>query len=225
MRSATTRADARPAPLRAALRAWSSFDGLGAFTRLFLLARSSIIPFAALDPELRGLKGRVLSLGCGHGVLERYLAEINPDVEVVGIELDEERVDAAAASAHRYPRVAIRQGDARDLGDVGTVDAAIAVDVFHHVPLDDHVRVATALASVIRPGGRLLVKDMNRWPAWKHSWNRWHDRLVNGDDVQCRTPGEFVDLFEGVGFFVEHASFVERAASPYPQFLVVFVRA
>jgi cyclopropane fatty-acyl-phospholipid synthase-like methyltransferase len=214
-----------PSPRRAALRAWSSFEGLGTFTRLFLLARSSIIPFAALDPELRHLKGRVLSIGCGHGVLERYLAEVNPDVEVLGIELDDERVAAAARSEHRYPRVTIRQGDVRDLADLGTVDAAIAVDLFHHVPVDDHPGVARSLAGVIRSGGRLLVKDMNRAPAWKHAWNRWHDRLVNGDDVNCRTPAEFVELFVAAGFFVERTAFVERAASPYPQFLAVFVRA
>lgn len=211
-------------PLRAALRSWSSFDGLSPFTRLFLLARSSIIPFAALDPELRALKGRVLSLGCGHGVVERYLAVVNPDVEVVGIELDGERVAAAGLSAHRFPAVDIRQGDVRDLTGVGPVDAAIAVDLFHHVPVDDHPGVARALADVIRPGGRLLVKDMNRWPSWKHTWNRWHDRVVNHDDINCRTPHELAQTFEAAGFYVERAAHVERAASPYPQFLLVLVR-
>lgn len=216
--------DDRPPPRRAALRAWASFDGLSPFTRLFLLARSSIIPFAALDPELRRLEGRVLSLGCGHGVLERYLALVNPAVEVIGVELDAARVAAAARSGDRFPSVDIRHGDVRSLGAVGAVDAAIAVDLFHHVPLEDHRGVAESLAAVIRPGGRLLVKDMNRWPAWKHSWNRWHDRLVNHDDINCRTPYELARDFEAAGFFTERASQIERAASPYPQFLLVLVR-
>ena len=211
-------------PLGAALRSCASFRGLGVATRLFLLARASIIPFAALDPELRTLHGRVLSLGCGHGVVERYLALVNPNVEIVGIELDADRVAAARRSADRFPAVDIRQGDVRDLSGVGTVDAALAVDLFHHVPVDDHDGVASALADAIRPGGRLLVKDMNRWPAWKHEWNRWHDRLVNREEINCRTPHELATTFERAGFYVERASHVERAASPYPQFLLVLVR-
>ena len=155
---------------------------------------------------------------------ERYLALVNPDVEVVGIELDEERVAAARRSGARFPRVHIRQGDVRHLDDVGPLDGAIAVDLFHHVPVDDHPGVARALAAAMRPGARLLVKDMNRWPAWKHEWNRWHDRLVNHDDINCRTPYDLGRVFEAAGFYVERAAHVERAASPYPQYLLVLVR-
>src|SRR4051812_749225 len=92
---------------RAALRGWRSFSGIGAGGQAFLLARLAIIPLGALDAELRGLRGDVLSVGCGHGVLERYLAEINPDVSIVGAELDGERVSAAAATGAAYPRLRI----------------------------------------------------------------------------------------------------------------------
>jgi SAM-dependent methyltransferase len=209
---------------RTALRAWRSFDDLSPATRAFLLARSSITPFGALDAELRQLKGRIVSLGSGHGMVERYLALVNPDVDVVGIELDGSRVDAAAGSAARFPRVDIRQGDVRDLGDLGTLDGAVAVDLFHHVPRDDHAAVVTALAQCLRPGSRVLVKEMDVDPAWKYQWNRWHDRVVNRTDVQCRAPHDLAALFQEAGFTCDSAAHVERALSPYPQYLLVLRR-
>ena len=77
-RSRTQRVDAR-----AAYRAWRSFDGVGPATQAFLLARMAVAPLGPMDADLRELKGTDISLGCGHGLVERYLAEINPRVTSV----------------------------------------------------------------------------------------------------------------------------------------------
>lgn len=204
----------------AATRAWRSFRGAPAATRLFLGARLAVVPLGALDAELASLRGRVLSLGCGHGIVERYLAERNPDVEVDGVELDAGRVALAAATGAAAPRVRVRAADVRHLDAAGDYDAALAVDVLHHVPAASHAEIVRALHARLRPDGTLLVKDIDVAPRWKHRWNELHDRLVAGPDpIHCRSAADMAAVVAAGGFTVRTVRRLDRLG-PYPHYLV-----
>src|SRR3954449_6515688 len=88
-------ASARMRHRRAAIRAWRSYRGAGAVTRAFLGARLMVLPLKALAEEFERFHGRVLGVGSGHGIVARYLAELNPDVTVEGIDVDAARVAVA----------------------------------------------------------------------------------------------------------------------------------
>jgi cyclopropane fatty-acyl-phospholipid synthase-like methyltransferase len=191
-------------------------------TRAFLLARLSIIPLDAMDSDLRSLRGRVLSVGCGHGVVERYVAQINPHINVVGAELDAGRVALAAQSQDHYPRLRVHHADARDLDAYGDFDAVLAVDVLHHLEFDEHAKVAKSMAAAIRGGGMCLVKEMDVRPAWKYHWNRIHDRIVAREWVNCRSPQEMASLFEEAGLIPMRIERVDRPYGPYPQYILRF---
>lgn len=182
------------------------------------------MPLGALDRDLRSLAGRVVSLGCGHGLVERYISEINPAVSVDGYELDADRVAAAAASGHLAPRVVVHAADVTELPSLGQYDAAIAVDVFHHVPHEAHARIASTLLGVVRAGGTMLIKDMDVRPRWKHGWNQTHDRLVAKETVHCRAPEDMAAVFSAAGWEVVDWRRVERRLSPYPQYLIRLAR-
>lgn len=186
----------------------------------FLAARVAVLPLRALAPEFMRLHGRVLGVGSGFGLVDRWLAELNPAVEVEGTELDSDRVAVAARSQERAPRVRIRTQDVRQLDAQANFDAAVAIDLVHHVPYEDQAGLAAALAGAVRSGGTLVVKDIARTPRWQWAFNRLHDRVVTGSaDVHCREPEELAALFAPHGFEAEE---VRRIAplSPYPHYLV-----
>lgn len=208
----------------AAWRALRSFSGARLGTQLFLLGRMAVAPLGPLERDFKDLSGRVLSLGCGYGVVDRYVAEINPAVRIEGIELDETRVDLAAKSARKAPRVDVRHGDVTLLEEPQAYDSALAIDVFHHIPYEDHERIAEALHRCLRPGGVCLVKEMARTPRRQYLWNRLHDRLSAGAEaIYCREPDELAAIFSGVGFRVDSSRRVPRLRL-YPQYLVRFTR-
>src|SRR3712207_5486397 len=122
----------------AAWRAWASYRGAGPSVRAFLAARMAVAPLGPMGADLRELRGRVISLGCGHGAIDRYVAEINPEVAIDGVDLDEERVRLAQATEARQPRVRVRLADVRRLDGGGDYDAALAIDVLHHVEASLH---------------------------------------------------------------------------------------
>jgi 2-polyprenyl-3-methyl-5-hydroxy-6-metoxy-1,4-benzoquinol methylase len=216
--------DARHADRRAARRALRTFDGAGPVVQAFLLARLFVAPLGPMDRELRQLRGRVLSLGCGHGIVDRYLAEINPEVTVDGVDLDAKRVAVARATADRAPRVSARVADVTALDEVGSYDAALAVDVLHHVPRESHRAIAAALYRLVEPGGQVLVKEMARTPRRQYLWNRLHDRIVAGPEpLACLDPEELGDVLESVGFDVIEVRRLRRLGL-YPQYLVAALR-
>ena len=204
---------------RAAWRAWTSYRSAGPAVQAFLVARMAVAPLGPLDPDFRSLRGRVLSLGCGHGAVDRYLAEINPDVTIDGVDLDEKRVCVAQATEHKQPRVRVRVADVRRLDERGAYDAALAIDVLHHVEAPLHGEVAGALRDALRPGGTLLVKEMATTPRRQYLWNRAHDRIVAKEEIHCRSPENMARVIEEAGFEVEDVRRLKRLRI-YPQYLV-----
>ena len=205
----------------AARRAWGSFAGLGVGTRAFLLARMAVAPLGPMGPELAELRGRILSLGCGHGAVDRYIAEVNPDVTIEGVDLDAERVREAGATAARAPRVEVRVADVTTMDPGEGYDGALAIDVLHHVPAAAHGEIAAALHRALKPGGLVLVKEMAPEPRRQYLWNRFHDRIVAGPDpIHCRMPDDMAAVLSESGFEIERVRRLRRLRI-YPQYLVL----
>jgi SAM-dependent methyltransferase len=104
---------------------------------------------------------RVVDVGCGPGFYCAELADdVGPGGSVTGIDTSEAMLALARRRCAAAPNVELRQGDATavPLPDMGA-DAAISVQVQEYV--ED---VGTALAElrrILRPGGRVLVFDID----------------------------------------------------------------
>ncbi len=209
------------ADLAAARRTLASFAPLSPVTRAFLFARMLVAPLGPLDGDLRSLRGRLLSLGCGHGAIDRYIAEINPHVRIEGVDLDEGRVEQARATEHLAPRVRVSAADVTTLDPGDGYDGALAVDVLHHVPFETHTTIAAALLRALKPGGTLLLKDMAPEPRRQYLWNAFHDRIVAGPEpICCRMPEDMAEVLADAGFAVQDVRRVRRLGI-YPQYLVL----
>jgi demethylmenaquinone methyltransferase/2-methoxy-6-polyprenyl-1,4-benzoquinol methylase len=105
---------------------------------------------------------RGLDVGCGAGLFAVWLAEaIGSKGRVVGIEPSTERVEAARALVGHGPfasRLEFREGDATKLeAPDATFDWVWCGDVLHHI--QETGRALGEFARVIRPGGRIVVKE------------------------------------------------------------------
>jgi demethylmenaquinone methyltransferase / 2-methoxy-6-polyprenyl-1,4-benzoquinol methylase len=105
---------------------------------------------------------RGLDVGCGVGLYALWLAEaVGPAGRVKGIEPSAERADAARAlvgQALDAGRLEFGQGDgtAIDTPDA-TFDWLWCGDTLHHI--QDTGRALKEFARVVRPGGRIVVKE------------------------------------------------------------------
>jgi SAM-dependent methyltransferase len=122
----------------------------------------------ALIADLRLAAGSSgLDVGCGVGLYALWLAEaVGPAGRVVGIEPSAERVDAARSlvgGALPSGRLELREGDATAIdAPEATFDWIWCGDVLHHV--QETGRALAEFVRVLRPGGRIIVKESQLLP-------------------------------------------------------------
>ncbi len=110
----------------------------------------------------RAAPGSVLDVGCGEGVLVQHWAEQHPQARLVGIDLEEESIQAGWEQ-HRAPNLEYRVMPAENLpfGD-GEFELASAIEVLEHVPDPGHT-----LAEMARCASRYLLVSVPREPLWR----------------------------------------------------------
>jgi len=157
--------------------------------------------FGGSSDSARPLEGlRLVDIGCGGGLVCEPLTRLG--AHVTGIDPAEENIAAARAHASEQGLgIDYRAARVEDLAAEGAqFDAAMALEVVEHVPdIPDFIAVC---ASVVRPGGLMLLSTINRtakafalaivgaeyvlrWlPRGTHQWDRFvtpeelHDALA-----------------------------------------------
>jgi len=162
----------------------------------------TLIADLGLPPASRGL-----DVGCGVGLFALWLAEaVGAEGRVVGIEPSAERVEAArdlVGGARPGPRLEFRVGDATKIDAAGaSFDWVWCGDVLHHV--QDTSRALAEFARVVRPGGRVIVKESQllhglllpghpvlerRLRQAEMEWSRHEGGEFSFEERRQRTPG------------------------------------
>ncbi|MGA2319846.1 MAG: class I SAM-dependent methyltransferase [Solirubrobacteraceae bacterium] len=150
----------------------------------------------------------ILDVGCGEGVLVHRWAQRLPNARVVGIDLEEESIQAGWAQ-REAPNLEYRVMEARELPFAdGEFDLATAIEVLEHLPDPGHT-----LSEMARCAQRHLLVSVPREPLWRMlnvARGAYLSQLGN-------TPGHlnhwgkrsFVKLLSGYGEVVE-------VLSPFP---------
>jgi len=110
---------------------------------------------------------RILDAGCGTGVSTEYLVHLNPEAQVVGIDLSAGALDVAKERCKRSGanRVEFHHLSLYDVEQLpGEFDLINCVGVLHH--LSDPIRGIQALAKKLAPGGLMHIfvyGELGRW--------------------------------------------------------------
>ena len=174
--------------------------------------------------------GRVVDVGCGHGLLALALAATSTRREVVGVDIDRQKLAAARAAAGAAPALDnVRFAPIDPLDPCPATSAAICVvDVLYLLERPHQEALVRALARRLAPDGRLVIKEMAPTPRWKHRWMHAQEVLAtrvagitaSEDGVLCFTAPEVVRGW----MHDEGLSVTERAVDrgrPYPHHLLV----
>jgi SAM-dependent methyltransferase len=213
--------------------------GLGVSERMTLLARAhapgTISLLDMLGVPMPG--ARCVDLGCGGGHVTAELARrVGASGRVVGIDLDEELLQIARTEAARQglDNVTFRAGSVEQFSDTG-LDLAFARMLLSH--LRDPAELVRRMAEAVRPGGMVIVEDVqfagcfteppcaayDRWVAWFTETVR----LSAGDlDIGPRLPALLrLAGLRDVGVRVTQAAHVDGPVKQLQQMSMEKVRA
>lgn len=120
---------------------------------------------AVLDMAAPRPGERALDAGCGTGIYSRRLVERG--ATVTGLDMDPEMLAAARLKA---PSATFVEGDVTALPfATDSFDLSLAVTLLCFV--EDPQRAVAELVRVTRPGGRVVLAELNRWSLWA-AWRR-----------------------------------------------------
>lgn len=122
--------------------------------------RKETLRYAALQPG-----EKVLDVGCGTGVLTRMAAEaVGPTGKAIGIDPAPKMIGLARKNATFFSNSAeFRLAAIEHLPfDDETFDAVLSSAMIHHLPPDLKHAGLLEVKRVLKPGGRLVVVDLDR---------------------------------------------------------------
>jgi 2-polyprenyl-3-methyl-5-hydroxy-6-metoxy-1,4-benzoquinol methylase len=199
-----------PIAMRAALDRYADQPR---FHRWFTWGRSLLCPFREILQEVPPA-GRVLDVGCGHGLFPNLLAAYSKALEITGCDPSQEKIDAARRSAGDDARVkhlcgpvqAIEPSDTPE----GSYDIISIMDVLYLLPDELAVDILRHCRKLLAPGGVLLLKTNNKRPLWKY-WVVYMEETLMvkwlaftfGGQLHFRSERQYKTLLAECGFEVE----------------------
>lgn len=147
----------------------------------------------------------VLDAGCGTGAILLLLQERYPDKRYTGIDLSSKMI--AVARHKKKKGMEFIEGDCEALPFKGrSFDVVICSMSFHHYPNPE--KFFENVFRVLRPGGRLILRDMTGpvWMLWLVNYVELPlvNRLLHKGDVHAYSRKEIQRLCDDSGLVLEN---------------------
>lgn len=165
-------------------------------------------PVARAVAERAPAGGRVLDIGCGRGQTAILLAVLDPSRTLRGLDWDAAKIGDATEAAAGLSAT-FEQGDFREADlPASSADTILLLDVLHYLPRDTQDAVLERACRAIRPGGVLLLREMDDARGWRSWATRTEERVFTalrfnrGERLVFRPAAELVAICEREGLVV-----------------------
>ena len=193
------------------------FDALPAKERWFCRGRLEVAPLEAVAAQVSGTS--ILDVGCGHGVLVALLLDGHPERRVVGIDPDARKIAWANESIGKDPRAEFRACtiDVLAAEQRTAFDCVVVADVLCLIARDLWAPLLAAAAVLLKPGGRLVLKDAENDGSWRaakalsQEWLMVHIfRRTVSSGIGFATRDELTDYVTRAGFVMDDVTSYAR---------------
>ncbi|MGZ7079650.1 MAG: class I SAM-dependent methyltransferase [Thermoanaerobaculia bacterium] len=178
-------------------------------TRAFIAARWLLTPYSRIAAYLPK-QGTLLDLGCGHGLFALAARALTPDLRVIGIDHDEERVRAATRAGDGDSLLTFAVGDLSK-PPVGKFDAISLLDLMHYFEPAQQERIFVRAYDQLKNGGTLLVREVEPRGGISSLFNRAWEKVMTASGL-TRTDRQGLHFRSSAGWkeTLEHVGFTVR---------------
>lgn len=155
----------------------------GFFDTLKIKYRTYICPFTDLLKQVKE-GDKVGDIGCGSGQFLLLVSEFSKQpASLYGIEIKPRLIENARTlfAQHQNIKSEFEVFDGIHLPErLGEMDIIFLIDVLHHVPVDRQKNFVADVCRLMKPGARLVFKDINAASPLVH-FNKLHDLIFAGE--------------------------------------------
>jgi SAM-dependent methyltransferase len=146
--------------------------------------------------------GRLLDLGGSHGKHSMEFCRVYPELHAVIVDQSSalNQTEAEIGAAGLSDRTSIRPGDIRDCDWGHGYDVVLYLSIAHNMTLDENRSILNHLATVMRPGGRLIIHDYPRDTTPALFETAFRLTLLVETGTRTFTYAEFSDVLSEAGF-------------------------
>lgn len=156
---------------------------------------------------MRDRIGRVLEIGCAEGLLLIQIAAVAPGAELVGIDLDAQRIAKAQERIVQTGKsnISVLCADAMQTGFPDkSFDVVICVNFLLMLPSVEAMKnVLMEARRLLRPGGRIIFEfrnSRNLLFVLKYRFARFYDATVANQPLRTYNPRLIQQVVESCGF-------------------------
>ncbi len=142
--------------------------------RAYVAAKLASDPVVRQVAGLGGAFGEVLDVATGRGQLALFLVELGAASSFRGFDWDERKVELLRHAAGGAGEASV--GDVTS-AELGAADTVLLVDVLHYLPGEAQRALLRRAAAALRPGGRLLVRELDPNRGLASRVALWAERL------------------------------------------------
>jgi 2-polyprenyl-3-methyl-5-hydroxy-6-metoxy-1,4-benzoquinol methylase len=183
----------------------------GLYARIRLILAPLIETAMYVPPE-----GDILDLGCGNGMFAHLVRLQYPRRKILGIDKDESRIKTAQRTS-TDPDLRFMLGDVEKV-DWESTSVVTIVDLLHHMPFDAQKNLLYQVSLKLNKGF-VLIKDLQKKPAWKYWFHYIQDSLSYRSQLYFRSSEEMVVILETVGFRVRIVDLAHGRPHPHVLYL------
>ena len=197
-----------------------NYPGTGFIDSLKIKYRSLICPFINLIEMVKPGE-KVGDVGCGSGQFLLLLSHFAKPSMLFGIEISERLINNAnnlfAKQDFKNYKFSTYNGQIFPQ-EFGEMDIIYIIDVLHHVPKKSQESFIKDLAKIMKPGARLVLKDINASSPLVYC-NKMHDMVFAGEIGNEMTFNNAKELLKSSGLQIIEEQ--KRTMYVYPHYTLV----
>jgi SAM-dependent methyltransferase len=204
------------------------YPDLSPLERLYLRLRFSLLGIAQLECHLPR-EGRIIDLGCGYGYFSNLLAMSSLKREVLGVDLDTQRIEKARRSVGKRSGISFLQQEI-SRWSIPTCDGIAMIDLLHYFPESEQDELLDRCYRSLAPGGKLLLReaDVRPWPKfWSTYLHEWLFTQINFTRSKARglffrSSQEISRMLRALGFTTSLLK--AKKFTPYSDYIIVGIK-
>ena len=187
---------------------YNAIPGISLGTKLFLHLRWWLTPYermAAYVPKA----GKVLDVGCGHGLLAMEMALSEPNRTVLATDHDVARIDLAKQAGKGISNLQFEVSTGSPVAD-GTFNAIMMIDFLHYFSPEQQDDMITKAYANLEKGGWLLAREVNQQGGLVSKLNQLYEKITTtigftkSNNIQAKENLSFKSQSGWEAKFTEH---------------------